>query len=263
MTSGEGHIRAEIPASGVGLITIDRPEKRNALTARMIEAFEAAFDAFASDPAIRAIVLTGAGDKAFSSGHDLKDLDDDDLSPLYDEAHMQVFMRPAQTDKPVIAAVNGAALAGGFCLVIHSDLRLAAPSAWFAIPAASLGIVPIAGQSARLPHLLPPAVVSEMVMAGARLGAARAEALGFVNKVVPAETLVAEAVALAARIAAASAVSVAGYKRILATTLFGGVAEADALEYALAREAGEGTDVREGLAAFRARRPPRFGGGAP
>lgn len=256
-----GQIGVARPAPGVGVLTIDRPEKRNAMTAAMTDAFTAAFDDFDADPAIRVIVVTGAGDRAFSSGHDLAQADDTDLSTLFAEAHMQAFLKPAQTSKPVIAAVNGAALAGGFCLALHADLRLAVPEAYFAIPVARIGLVPIAGQSARLPHLLPPAVVTEMVACGTRLGAARAEALGFVNRVVAPDRLMDETLAMAATVAKGSATSIRGYKRILDCTLGTGVAEATALEYRLAAEAGRGPDLREGLAAFRARRDPDFTAG--
>ena len=256
--SDTGHIGVTRPAAGVGLLTIDRPEKRNAMTASMTAAFIDAFDAFDADQDIRVIVVTGAGDKTFSSGHDLSQVDDSNLSTLFAEEHMQAFLKPLQTQKPVLVAVNGAALAGGFCLALHADLRLAVPDAYFAIPVARIGLVPIAGQSARLPHLLPPATVTEMVACGTRLGAARAEALGFVNRVVAPDRLMDDALAVATTIAKGSTTSIRGYKRILNCTLSEGVTEATALEYKLAAEAGQGPDLREGLAAFRARRDPDF-----
>ena len=259
--SDSGHIWVARPAPGVGLLTIDRSEKRNAMTASMSAAFIGAFDAFDADPDIRVIVVTGAGDRAFSSGHDLSQVDEHDPSTLFAEEHMQAFLKPQQTLKPVIAAVNGAALAGGFCLALHADLRLAVPEAFFAIPVARIGIMPIAGQSARLPHLLSPAIVTEMVACGTRLGATRAETLGFVNRVVPPDQLMDEALSMAKTIAKGSATSIRGYKCILDATLNAGVIEATALEYKLAAEAGQGADLREGLAAFRARRDPDFTGG--
>ena len=171
---------------------------------------------------------------------------------------MQVFLLPQTTTKPVIAAVNGAAYAGGFCMAIACDLRLATPEASFAVPGARLGIVPIAGQSARLPRLLPHAVVNEMVMAGRPLTAARAANFGFVNAVVPRDELLREAVSLARDIAAMSRISVEGYKRISRVALFQGTETADAMEYWLAMQAGHGPDVQEGLNAFAEKRTPDF-----
>lgn len=258
----EGRIRAERPEAGVGLIVIDRPDKRNAMSQPMIEDFMAAFRDLDADDCIDAIVLTGAGDKAFCAGHDLKGIPDDELGHLYEEAHMQAFLAPEQTGKPVIAAVNGAAFAGGFCLALHSDLRLATPAATFGVPGARLGIVPIAGQSARLVHLLPPAVVNEMVMCGATLSAERAAHFGFVNAVVDPGALTERAVEMAAKIAAQSGFAVQSYKRIYRKSLYDNVGAADAMEYWLAMAAGQGEDVREGLAAFRERREPRFSAAA-
>ncbi len=254
----DGTIGTDVPVEGVGVITIDRPAKRNAMTPDMIAAFTAAFQGFAGDDAIAAIILTGAGDKAFSAGHDIKAISPGDKGHLYEEEHMKVFLLPRTTNKPVIAAVNGAAYAGGFCLAIACDLRLAAPGASFAVPGPRLGIVPIAGQSSRLPRLLPQAVVNEMIMAGRPLSAARAEHFGFVNTVTPREALLDEAISLANDIAAMSRTSVQAYKRIAQETLFASAEAADAMEYWLAMSAGHGPDVKEGLAAFAEKRAPDF-----
>ena len=254
----DGRITAAIPADGVGLITIDRPEKRNALTPAMIERLTAQFTDFNRDDAVQVIVLTGAGDKAFCAGHDIKDIPAGDLGHLYEEENMQVFLLPRGTHKPVISAVNGAAFAGGFCLALASDLRLATPEATFAVPGPRLGVVPIAGQSARLPRIMPPAIANEMVMAGRPLTAARAEHFGFVNAVVPRAQLLDEAVALAKDIAAMSQFVVRAYKRIAQEALFHGAKAADAMEYWLAMSAGQGEDVKEGLAAFAEKRAPSF-----
>ena len=254
----DGKIQTDRPADGVGVITIDRPAKRNALSQAMVETMVHSFTALDHDPSIRVIVLTGAGDRAFCAGHDIKDLPPGELSHLYEEQHMQVFLLPRATLKPVISAVNGAAYAGGFCLALASDLRIATPEASFAVPGARLGIVPIAGQSARLPRLIPPAIANEMVMRGTALDAARAEQFGFVNAVVPTDTLMHEAIAMARDIAAMSAPAVQSYKRIAQASLFGGVEAADAMEYWLAMSAGHGDDVLEGLAAFAEKRAPRF-----
>lgn len=254
----DGTIKTDNPRDGVALITIDRPDKRNAMTPDMIAALHDAFDRADADIATRVIVLTGAGDAAFCAGHDIKAIVPGDLGHLYEEAHMRVFLRPRDTMKPVIAAINGAAYAGGFCLAIASDIRLAAPEATFAVPGPRLGIVPIAGQSSRLPHLLPAAIVNEMVMTGAPLASTRAHQFGFVNEVVAKDALVDRALEMAKAMTKLSPFSLQSYKRIAQTTLYQSVSEADAMEYWLAMAAGHGTDVREGLAAFAERREPRF-----
>ena len=259
MTAADGQIRIDRPADGVGLLTIDRPAKRNAMTSAMIADFTSGFRQLADDEDIRAIVLTGAGDTAFCAGHDLNEAATGDLSHLYAEAHMQVFLLPSQTDMPVICALNGAAYAGGFCLALHSDLRIATPQTTFAVPGPRLGIVPIAGQSARLPHLLPPAIVNDMVMAGTALSATRAFDLGFVNAVVDHAELVSTAIGYAKSIAGQSPFAVRSYKQIARSSLCDGIPVADAMEYSLAEAAGHGPDVHEGLAAFREKRDPVFG----
>ena len=251
-------IKTSSPRAGVALIIIDRPDKRNALTPDMIAALHEAFDRADADKATRVIVLTGAGDIAFCAGHDIKTIAPGDLGHLYEEAHMRVFLRPRDTMKPVIAAINGSAYAGGFCLAIASDIRLATPEATFAVPGPRLGIVPIAGQSSRLPHLLPAAIVNEMVMTGTPLTSARAHHFGLVNEIVASNALVDRALAMAEAMTILSPLSLRSYKRIAQTTLYRSVCEADAMEYWLAMAAGQGDDVREGLAAFAERREPRF-----
>ena len=254
----DGRVTSAVAEEGVGLITIDRPDKRNAMSPAMVEQMTAQFLEFDRADSIRVIILTGAGDKAFCAGHDIKDLQTEDLGHLYEEEHMQVFLLPRKTQKPVISAVNGSAYAGGFCLALASDMRLAVPNATFAVPGPRLGVVPIAGQSSRLPRILPSAIANEMVMAGRPLTAARAEHFGFVNALVPREQLLEEAVRLARDIAAMSRFAVQSYKRIAQTTLFQGAEAADAMEYWLAMSAGHGEDVREGLAAFSEKRAPDF-----
>ena len=255
----DGRIIAEHLGGGVGQIIISRPEKRNAMTVPMIEDFVAAFGEFTRNDGVNVIVLTGAGNKAFCAGHDIKDIPEGDLNHLFGEAHMQAFLLPRNTTKPVISAVNGSAYAGGFCLALASDLRLATPAASFAVSGPRLGIVPIAGQSSRLIRMLPPVIANEVVMAGRPLTAARAEHFGFVNAVVSQTNLIEEAIRLANDIAGMSRFSVQSYKRISQSGLFAGIEAADAMEYWLAAEAGHGEDIKEGLAAFAEKRAPKFG----
>lgn len=256
----DGQIHAEV-SKGVAVLTIDRPQKRNAMTEQMIETLLEWYDRCDADAEIRCVILTGAGNAAFCAGHDLKAVPAGDYRHLYEEEHMQVFVGPRNIRKPVIAAVNGAAYAGGFCMALNSDLRLATPEASFAIPAARLGVVPIAGQSSRLPQVLPPAIVAEMSFLGRPLTAARAEQFGFVNAVVSNDQLMDQAMEMAEELASLSATSIQSSKRIIQTSLYQNVPAADAMEYWLSMAAGHGPDLPEGLAAFSERRKPVFGGG--
>jgi len=256
--STDGIVTATKPKAGIGLITIDRPQKRNAMTEDMVSQMLSAFADFDASDEIKAIIITGAGDKAFCAGHDIKNIPDGDLSHLYDEKHMEVFLLPRTNNKPVISAVNGSAFAGGFCLALASDFRLATPDAVFAVPGPKLGIVPIAGQSSRLIRLLPPAISNEVIMAGRPLTATRAEHFGFVNEVVDQDALIPSAIKLAEDIAVMSQFAVQSYKRISQASLFEGIEAADAMEYWLAMKAGHGEEVKEGLAAFAEKRPPNF-----
>lgn len=256
----DGEIRLDIEDGNIAVVTMDREEKRNALTdvmsARLLELFHE-LDA-RND--IRVIVLTGAGDKAFTSGHDLKQALEGDPQVLFSEPNIKEFVVPGVVSKPVISAVNGAAYAGGFCLAIASDLRIASPNASFASPGIKLGIVPIGGQLSMLPHLLPPAIAAEVLMLGVPLSAERAAHHGFVSELVDHGRLVDRACEMGRVISGMPPASVASVKRVLRTTLIQGVPTADAMEFWRGMVAGTGPDVQEGLQAFVERRSPAFSG---
>lgn len=256
----DGEIRLDIEDGSIAVITMDREEKRNALTdvmsARLLELFHE-LDA-RND--IRVIVLTGAGDKAFTSGHDLKQALEGDPHVLFSEPNIKEFVVPGVVSKPVISAVNGAAYAGGFCLAIASDLRIASPNASFASPGIKLGIVPIGGQLSMLPHLLPPAIAAEVLMLGVPLSAERAARHGFVSELVEQGRLVDRACEMGRVISSMPPASVASVKRVLRTTLTQSVPAADAMEFWRGMVAGTGPDVKEGLRAFVERRTPVFSG---
>lgn len=254
----EGNIRLDIEDGSVAVVTMDREEKRNALTdvmsAKLLELFH---DLDARDD-VRAIVLTGAGEKAFTSGHDLKQALEGDSEVLFSEPNIKEFVVPGEISKPVISAVNGAAYAGGFCLAIASDLRIASPNASFASPGIKLGIVPIGGQLSMLPHLLPPAIAAEVLMLGAPLDAERAARHGFVSEIVEQGQLVDRACAMGRVISSMPPASMASVKRVIRTTLTQNVPAADAMEFWRGMVAGIGPDVQEGLSAFVERRSPDF-----
>jgi enoyl-CoA hydratase len=237
------------------IITINRPGQRNAMNHAACEQFTAAFRRFDEDASLRVAILTGTGDKAFCAGRDLKDIaaiGGAQLPPL------PVLGDNVEVNKPVIAAVNGAALGGGWVYAQMCDLCIAADTATFAITEGRFGrgfawcppLIPMVGSR----------LAMEMLLTGKTIDARRAYEIGFVNRVVPREHLLDEAMALAQEIASCAPLSVAAARRIVQHTLNMGV---DA-----AREAGKDVcvplyrseDAREGAVAFKEKRKPRWKG---
>jgi enoyl-CoA hydratase/carnithine racemase len=247
-------------------VTLNRPGAANALSKALVAALERAFIDLADEAKhggdIRAVVLTGAGDKAFSAGADLKERRTMSLEETWgflDELN-RLMNTVALFPRPVIAAINGAAFGGGLELALACDLRLAADTAEMGLVEVKLGIIPGAGGTQRLARLAGVAAAKELILTGRRVGAARAHALGIVGEVVPAHALGAAAAALAVEIAAAAPLALDAAKRAIdggaALPLADGLAlEASCYEEVLASE-----DRNEGLAAFAARRAPVFKG---
>jgi len=193
---------------GVVTLTIDRP-KANAIDAATSVEMGNAFVDFEADPTVRVVIVTGAGEKFFSAGWDLdaagagEQFDSD-----YGPGGFGGFVDLPNRTKPIIAAVNGMAVGGGFEIAMASDLIVAADHAQFFLPEAGLGMLPDAG-SVRLPRLLPAHVAREMLLTGRRMGADEAAQFGLVNRVVSGANLRAAAAALAAEVAASAPLSVA------------------------------------------------------
>jgi enoyl-CoA hydratase/carnithine racemase len=249
-------VRYEV-ADGIAWLTINRPEARNALSKAVrdglwdgVRAFNAADDA-------RVLVLTGAGDKAFCAGGDLKEMADTGLTvPPLDL--MPQFGRNIEVPKPTIAAVNGVALAGGFLLAQMCDLVIAAASARFGITEVKVGRG--APWAAPLPWLIPPRAAMELLLTGDLIDAARAERFGLVNRVVPDADLTEVVRDMATRIAANAPLSVLAGKKTV-----GLIAEHPlAAAYDEAERIWEpvylSEDAQEGPAAFRDKRPPQWKG---
>lgn len=249
-------VRYEV-VSGVAWLTIDRPEARNALSKAVRDGLFDGVRRFNADQAARVLVLTGAGDRAFCAGGDLKEMADTALQvPPPD--FLPQFGRNIQVDKPTIAAVNGVAYAGGFLLAQNCDLVIAAESATFAITEVRVGRG--APWAVPLPWLVGPRAAMEIMLTGDPLTAARAYEIGLVNKVVPQSGLRAEAQSLAERIAANAPLSVQAAKK----TVY--LAERPAFE-AASEEAERiwapvytSRDAQEGPAAFRDKRAPVWTG---
>ncbi len=245
-------------------VVIDRP-KANAIDAATSRELSRVFAAFRDDPDLRVAILTGAGDRFFSAGWDLNAaVEGEDYEADYGEGGFGGFGELPGLLKPVIAAVNGMAVGGGFEIVLAADLVVATDHARFWLPEASLGLMPDSG-SVRLPRMLPPAVANEVLYAGRRLNAADALRWGLVNSVAGPADLMAEARALAARVVAAAPLSVAAICEVRDRTVHLPLREAfellrsgelTAYEAMLASE-----DAAEGPKAFTEGRTPRWKGG--
>jgi crotonobetainyl-CoA hydratase len=245
------------------LITLDRP-KANAIDAPTSRALHAAFAQLRDDPDLRVGILTGAGERFFSAGWDLKaavagEPTDADWGPGGFAGLTEMF----DLGKPVIAAVNGMAMGGGFELALACDLLVMADHAEMALTEARLGLVADAGGMLRVPNRLPRAVAVELLLTGRRIGAAEAARWGLANAVVAPADLLGSARALAATICEAAPLSVAAVLEVLRVTEGLSVPDAfAALRSGLPAYSRVGTsqDAREGARAFVERRPPRWQG---
>jgi enoyl-CoA hydratase/carnithine racemase len=249
-------VRDEV-VRGVAWLTIDRPEARNALSKAVRDGLFAGVHRFNADDDAKVLVLTGAGDKAFCAGGDLKEMADTALTvPPPD--FLPQFGRNVEVTKPTIAAVNGVAYAGGFLLAQNCDLCVAADSARFAISEVKVGRG--APWAAPLSWLVPPRVALEILLTGDPISATRAHQVGLVNDVVSLADLAPTVQALGERIAANAPLSVAAAKRTAYLSrdvpMAGAFAEAERIWEPVYRSA----DAQEGPAAFRDKRPPVWTG---
>jgi enoyl-CoA hydratase len=244
----------------VASITINRPSVLNALNASTLDELGRLFAGLRNDADVRAVIVTGAGDKAFVAGADVKELAA--LNPgdveRYARMGQAVFERIETLGKPVIAAVNGFALGGGCELAMSCTIRIAADTARLGQPEINLGLLPGFGGTQRLPRLVGRGRALELMLSGAPVSAQDAWRMGLVNRVVPAADLLSDARALAASLAAKPPVAVRylldAVHRGLDLSLAGGCA----LEASLFGLAGNTEDMREGTRAFLEKRTPVF-----
>lgn len=249
---------------GVAWITLNRPDALNAWTRELGEDLRSALDQAADTPEARAIVLTGAG-RAFSSGADLRggqrdeDGKPDVLTPLR-ETYNPLILRVRTIPKPVVAAVNGAAVGIGCSLALAADLIVAAESAYFLLAFVNIGLGLDGGASAFLAARVGHARAFELAYLGERLPAARAAEWGLVNRVVPDAELETEAGALLARLASGPPGSYAAIKRTINEQLYPRIEQQMDSEAVLQQERAASDDFAEGIVAFMQRRPPSFTG---
>jgi enoyl-CoA hydratase/carnithine racemase len=259
--------RCAVDPDGTATLTLDRPDRLNALTFDVYRELGEVFRLLADEPAVRAVVLTGAG-RGFCSGGDVHDI----IGELVqrDAAGLRAFCELTAESvramralgKPIVAAVNGAAVGGGAALALAADLRWASTEARFGFVFARLGLSAAdMGVTWLLPRLVGLGRASELLYTGAIVDAAAAERMGLVNRVVPPEALLPEARALAASLAQGSAAGLAGTKRMLDAAAALDWEAALGAESELQAELMAAPDFKEGHRAFVEKRPPRFGRG--
>lgn len=244
---------------GVGVIRLNRPEAKNAVNDEVSAAVEAALDEYESDDEIRAVIVTGTGD-VFSAGADLKMVAKGEGFKIATKRGGFGGITTRVYSKPLIAAVNGPALAGGFEIVLACDLVVAADDARFGLPEVKRGLYAAAGGPFRLVRRIPLATATEIVLTGDPIDAARAHTLGLVNRLVPKDRVMDEALALAATISANGPVAVRKSLQMLREA--GDLNEADAWQRSneIALEVFGTKDAIEGATAFAEKRPPRWTG---
>jgi enoyl-CoA hydratase len=244
----------------IEILTINRPEARNAINGAVSRAFSAAFDELDADDDCWVVIVTGSGEKAFSAGMDLKAFAAGEAGDIMGAKGGFAGIAQRTLAKPIIAAVNGTALAGGFEIMLSCDLVVAVEAARFGIPEVKRGLMAGAGGLIRLPKRVPPAIALEMALTGDPIDAQRALALGLINRVVPAAMLMDEALALAGTIAENAPLAVRASKRVMKAA--GELPDADgwAINNAAMPDVFSSADAMEGSVAFAEKRSPNWTG---
>lgn len=256
MSAGEVTYRVD---GAVAVVTLDRPEALNALTVHMLGQLAEAFHSATRDDTIRAVVLTGAGQRAFCTGGDLSE-----LIPRLTAGELQILVPDpskrffSDVFKPIIAAVNGVCVGGGLEMLLGTDLRISVESAAFGLPEVRWGLIAGGGSHVRLPQQIPWAVAMQMLLTGEPISAERAHQAGLINEVTAHETLLPRALEIAHAISRNAPRAVQTAKEIAVRALAN-----DAgfnLEYALNKQIISSDDATEGPQAFIEKRAPQFTG---
>jgi enoyl-CoA hydratase len=234
----------------LALITLNRPDKLNAISLATVDELHAAIAAAADDPAVRVLAITGAGDKAFAAGSDLAEVVHRDLNKALAPIVQGVAERLERCPKPTIAAINGICFGGGLEVALGCDLRVAGRSARFATPEGKLGIIPGGGATQRLPRLVGRAWALDMLLMGEPIDAERALHIGLVTRLVDDADLLATVQRMAEHLAGFAPL----VPRYMKAMVHAG------MEGSLAAGLCETADKKEGLAAFLEKRPPQWQG---
>ncbi len=246
----------------VRVLTITRPEKLNALNRAMLAALQSRLDALAADPALRVLVITGAGGKAFVAGADIAEFQGltPDQAATYARQGQAVFDRLETLPVPTIAAINGYALGGGCELGLACTFRLVADTARLGLPETSLGLIPGFGGTQRLARAVGRQRALELILTGRQVEADEAVRLGLALRSVPAALLMDEALALAGQLATRAPLALRYARAAVAEGLDRPLADALAVEARLFGLAAATTDMAEGVTAFLEKRQPKFTG---
>jgi enoyl-CoA hydratase/carnithine racemase len=252
------------------VVTLNRPEKRNALSWEMLQTLERTLDEAAEDENLRALILTGAGEKSFSSGMDLGLLFEHlSSNPSGEKIRrtqrrlQDLFTRLEELEKPTIAAVEGSCVGGGLELALACDLRVSSSEAKFGFPEAKIGMLPDLGGASRLARLLGPTLAKEWIFTGRLYPAQRAFELGIINEVVGPGSALDKALAVADELTASGPLAIAWAKRVIDGGLSMSLRDSLALEQDAMTEILPSEDLREGVAAFLEKRAARFKGNRP
>ena len=246
----------------LAIVTVNRPEALNALNSRVLRELSMSIEHLSMAADVGAIILTGAGDRAFVAGADIKEMAG--LSALemraFSEAGRRLGDAMAACNKPILAAINGFALGGGCELALACDIRVASDRARIGQPEVNIGIIPGFGGSQRLPRLVGMGWAAEMIFSGESIDAATAERIGLVNRVVPADRLLEETKALARKILEKSPAAIALAKACLRASMDMPLAAGLDFETAAFGVVGSTQDKEEGMRAFIEKRKPTWTG---
>jgi len=258
---------------GIAILTLNRPEQRNAFSPQTMVLLARAWKDFREDDAMRVAILTGAGDTAFCAGGDLKLLLpmftgarqpetewDHELMSNLGDVMATALLRPFELYKPIIAAVNGYAMAGGSEILQSTDIRIASRTASFGLTEVKRGLVPGGGSMVRLQRQIPYAKAMEILMTGDNMTAEEAHRVGFINEVVEPEALMPRALELAAKIAKNAPLAVQAIKETAIRTNGIPLEEAFKIEHECSAKVMTSSDAREGPRAFAEKREPVFKG---
>tara|TARA_B100001093_G_scaffold506788_1_gene566298 strand:- start:362 stop:1153 length:792 start_codon:yes stop_codon:yes gene_type:complete len=250
----------------VGVITLNRPQKKNAMNADILAGLMEMLDRIKNDPEIRAGIITGSGN-TFSAGADLKARAQEGGGRAQDKGPAAIVATDfsmdwstAQIDKPLIAAVDGFCLGAGFELALACDIRICSPDAQFGLPEITLGFFPGAGGAQRLVRNLPQSLAMEMLLIGSRIDGEKAERFGLVSRVLPSDVLIVEALSMARKIASHAPLAVKAVKEISRWSKDHSLEESLRYGNALRWAIGQTEDAKEGPRAFSEKRAPIFKG---